>query len=133
MSETEEQEYQEHFSPDGEYIQYQMEHPEEFDHESMNSNTIEKRIELFREKYRRVAHNGGNPILLLEEFEQFLKESMEQVRKETLEEKYKLIEIFKWTTTLPDEDGSVMEVEAVPLKMIKDVLIGNIKELKPNE
>lgn len=43
MSEEQEEEYQQHYSPDGEYIEYQMEHPEEFNNdkeeESITSST----------------------------------------------------------------------------------------------
>jgi len=40
MNEEQQKEYEEHFSPEGERIQYLMEHPEEFISESEETKTF---------------------------------------------------------------------------------------------
>jgi hypothetical protein len=107
------------------------------------NNTIKKRLELFREKFtldplrvffgdpeelKKQGWEVGESKLIIkqdstpEDLEQFIRESMEQVRTETLEEFKKAFSKDN-ATFMYKEDGKVMSAS------MEDIF----KELKPNE
>lgn len=62
MNEEYQKEYEEHFSPDGERIQYLMEHPEEFDKEGAHIKEEEKFSTLEDKNLERLERDfGGTP------------------------------------------------------------------------